>query len=196
MSNAIFPSLPGQAWPRVRETKYANEVQRSDSQRDWRVARALYPVYTITINYEYLSAADCVTLSSFFRARKGNFDTFLFDDRDDYLHSDAGSPQPFGEGDGETARFQLVRALGGVVEPIGKTNTITAVRVDGVVTTAYTVDDWGFITFTSAPAEGAVLDWAGTFYWRCAFLKPALKVNEFMRQMYDAKTVEFETIKP
>ena len=196
MSNDVFPSLPGQAWPRLRGIRFANKVIESDSMRKWRASRALYPVYKITLNFNFLRLNDYVTLKSFFEKHKGRADTFLFDDRDDRLQNDSATPQAFGLGDGVTARFQMIRRQGGQLAPIGRYNSISQVRVAGVVTAAYTLDDYGFITFSTAPASGAVLDWIGSFYWRCAFSSDEFDSREFLRQIWDSKSLQFETEKP
>ncbi len=193
MSNAIFPTLAGQSWPRLKAPRFNTELQRSDAGRRWAVARALYANYKLTISYDYLSAADLVTMSSFFKARKGAFDTFLFDDRDDYLVS---TPQVLGVGNGTSRAFQLVRNSGGVVEPVGPLNGTPVIRVNAGATGAYTADDYGLITFTTAPPAGQVVDWTGSYYWRVAFAKDEQQYTEFMRNFWYLKTVELETIKP
>lgn len=195
MSNLVLPSLPGQAWPRQRGTLYSTQVQASDSMRKWRIARAIYPVYKITLNYNVLRTADHITLRAFFEAHKGRGATFLFDDRDDRLQNDTATPQAFGVGNGTTRTWSLVRAQGGVVMPIGRSNIISQVRVAGTATAAYTVDDFGFISFTTAPANGVVLDWTGTHYWRCAFDSDEFDSEEFLRGIYKSKSLKFVTEK-
>ena len=195
MSNLVFPTLPGQAWPRQRGTLYSTLVQASDSMRKWRVGRALYPVYKITLNFNFLRTADHITLRVFFEQHKGRGQSFLFDDRDDRLQNDTATPQAFGVGNGTTRAWSLVRAQGGVVMPIGRSNIISQVRVAGAATTAYTVDDFGFITFTTAPAVGALLDWQGTHYWRCAFDSDEFDAEEFLRGIYKSKSLKFITEK-
>lgn len=195
MSNALFPVLQGQNWPRGKTPMFNTQVQTSSSLRNWRVARAAYPVYKIKVGYEYLSKADFELMAGFFKDRRGRGDTFLFDDRDDRLHNDTATPQTFAVGNGVTRKFQLVRQLAGVIEPIGKVNGTPTVRIASAGTGAYTLDDYGSITFTTAPAASAVLDWQGAFYWRCAFIKDEQDFDEFMRHFWQARTVEFMTDK-
>lgn len=195
MSNAIFPTLAGQSWPRQVTPVYKTDVQASDSGRSWHVPRALYPTYKFKIGYEYLSAADRRVLQAFFEQHKGRGESFLFDDRDDRLQNDTATPQVFGVGDGARVRWQLIRSAGGILAPIGRRNTITSVRIAGSPTGAYTLDDYGFITFSSPPAAAASLDWQGSFYWRCVFGNDSLGFEEFMRHFWSSKTVEFQTWK-
>lgn len=195
MSNLVFPSLPGQAWPRLRAVQYSTKVQTSDSLRKWRIAQALYPVYEITLNFNFLRSADYITLRSFFERHRGRGETFLFDDRDDRLQNASATPQVFGVGNGTTTRWSLLREQGGQIIPIGRPNVITQVRRSGVATTAYTVDDYGFITFAAAPAVGASLDWTGSHYWRCAFDSDEFNSKEFVRSIWESKTLKFNTEK-
>jgi uncharacterized protein (TIGR02217 family) len=193
MSNAVFPTLQGEAWPRVKTPKFNTSIQRSDSLRRWAVARALYPVYTYRLVYTVLDQTDFNTLCAFFKARKGSFDTFLLDDRDD---NTVVTPQTIGVGDGSTKKFQLLRSLNGFVEPVGPPNGVPTIRVNSVATGAYTIDDYGLVTLTAAPAAGQVVDWTGQFYWRCAFVKDEAQFEEFVRQLWELKQIEMETIKP
>lgn len=194
MSNALLPELAGQTWPRHKTPRFKTQVQTSDSMRSWRVGRALYPQYSIKISYSYLSQADLTTMMAFFKSRRGRLDSFLFDDRDDRQIT---TPQAIGVGDGINPKFQLVRSLGGFVEPVcGPTNGVPMVRVNGVATTAYTLDDYGLLTLATPPPVTHVVDWAGLYYWRVHFAKDEQQYDEFMRQFWELKTLELETVKP
>lgn len=164
--------------------------------RRWRVSRALYPVYEYTLNFNFLRTADRITLQSFYEQHRGRGATWLFDDRDDRLQNDSASAQVFGAGNGVQTRFQLVRRQGGQVMPIGRHNLINSVRINGVATTAYTLDDFGQITFNTPPPAAAALDWMGTFHWRCAFMTDQMALKEFLRAIWETKSLKFETDKP
>lgn len=193
MSNALLPELAGQTWPRQKTPRFKTQVQASDSMRTWRVGRALYPQYAIKISYSYLSQTDLTNMMGFFKARRGRLDSFLFDDRDDRQVSTA---QAIGTGNGVNRSFQLVRSLGGFIEPVcGPINAAT-VRVNGVATTAYTLDDYGLLSLTTAPPVGHVVDWVGLYYWRVHFAKDEQQYDEFMRQFWELKSLELETVKP
>lgn len=194
MSNALLPTLIGQTWPRVKVPHFKTDVQTSDSMRSWRVGRAMFPLYNLKISYSYLSQADLDTMMAFFKARRGRLDTFLFDDRDD---RSVATPQTIGTGDGVNTKFQLVRSLGGFVEPVcGPLNGAAVVRVNAVATTAYTLDDYGLLTLATAPLAGQVVDWTGLYYWRVCFAKDEQQYEEFFRQFWELKTLELETVKP
>jgi len=190
VSEYVFPVLPGQTWPRIKIARTATMVRRANGRR-YALSMQMYPTYVYRIPYGYLRKADLDTLAGFFRARRGRLDDFRFDDRDDNTALD----QLFGIGDGATTQFQLVRALGGFVEPIYALNGAVVVKKDGV-TQSVTVSSTGLVTFGSAPAAAANLTWSGAFHWRVAFTKDEQEFEEFMRLLYVTKQVEFETFTP
>lgn len=68
----------------------------------------------------------------------------------------------FAVGDGTSPAAQLVDTAGQAV-PDGF--TVTDIKADGTaltLTTDYTIDAAGLVTFTTAPADGVVLTWDGT----------------------------------
>lgn len=122
MSNAIYPSLPGLK-PTVRRVpRFKTNIDESASGREFRAALMLYPTDRYVLGYEFLrdrnSTDELRTLMGFFRSRRGSFDSFLFDDEDD----NAVTGQVFGTGNGATTQFQLVRSLGGFLEPVNDVN--------------------------------------------------------------------------
>lgn len=190
MSEVLFPTLAGQTWPRLRTSRFSTVVKRAAGRR-FALAQQLYPTHLIRINYSFLRPADLATLRGFFLARRGRADDFLFDDRDDRQVTD----QPFGLGDGSTTTFQLVRSSEGFAEPVYALDGAPAVKVAGSPT-AVSHDGVGRVTFAGPPANGAALSWSGTYRWRVAFTKDDAEVEEFMRQLYVQKSVEFETYHP
>lgn len=60
---------------------------------------------------------------------------------------------------------------------------------------SYTINA-GLVTFDQAPGAASALAWSGSFYWRCRFLQNHLEFNQFLKQLWDLKTLEFTTVKP
>jgi uncharacterized protein (TIGR02217 family) len=187
MSNATFPVLPGQTWPRIRTPRMPTTVKRANGRR-YAMSDQLYPTYLYRINYGYLRTGDAETLAGFFLARGGAADTFLFNDRDD----NTAIAQPVALGNGVQRTFQLVRTLGGYTEPVREISGAPELQVDGSAT-AITLAPAGQVTFATAPAPGAVITWSGQFLWRCAFTKSEMEFEEFMRALRTTRSVEFET---
>lgn len=190
MSEAIFPTLPGQTWPRTKTIRTSTLERRANGRR-FALSLQAYPTYLYSIPYSFLRSADLDTLAGFFRARRGKLDDFRFDDRDD----NTATEQVFAIADGTTATYQLARTLAGVTEPITAVNGAPVVKVNGAVT-AVTTDSFARVTFGSPPATGATLSWTGLFHWRVTFTKDEQAFDEFMRRLYSTKSVEFETYRP
>ncbi len=110
------------------------------------------------------SEADLETLIAFFRARRGAARGFRF--RDPYDYSSAGmtgaptaTDQIIGIGDGSTTRFPLIKHYGtgadAEVRLITRPVAVSLlVAVNGVSTSAWTLDAAGAINFTTPPPSG------------------------------------------
>jgi uncharacterized protein (TIGR02217 family) len=196
MSNAVFPSLPGLTFPIVRTPIWKTLIQTTQSGRELRAAQMSYPLYKWSLAFDVLRTASAFNelqqLIAFYNARSGSYDSFLYTDQDDNSVTD----QSFGFGDGSTVAFQLTKGFGGYIEPVLATNVITNVKVNGTVTAAYTVNAMtGILTFTTAPASGATLTWTGTFYYQCRFLADSYDFSKLMSGLYEAKKLEFQSVK-
>ena len=134
--------------------------------------------------------AEIQSLIGLFNACKGSYNYFLYTDPDDC----AVTVQSFGLGDGSTKAFGLVRSYGGFVEPIGAVNGTPTIYINGSSTSAYTITN-NVLTFTSAPSSGSVLTWTGNFYYKCRFMQDSMEFNQFLHQLWEAKKVEFVSIK-
>lgn len=194
MSNAVFPTLPGLGWSVGKKPMWKTAVQRTVSGREFRAPFMSYPLWEFSLNYEVLRAAtayaELQTLMGFFNARLGAYDSFLYTDSNDNSVTD----YQFGTGDGTTVAFQLTRALGGFIEPVMNVNALTNIKKGGAVQsspTDYSIDSAGLVTFTSAPAGAAVLTWTGSFYFRVRFLQDMAEFEEFMKNLWQLKKLEF-----
>lgn len=197
MSNAVFPTLPGLAFNIVRSPVWSTQVSDSASGRQFTLSKRLYPLWHFKLPFEVLRAAggftEWQTLVGFINARRGRYDDFLYLDPRDCQ----ATAQQFGTGNATTVTFQLVRALGGFAEPVGAVNTGTVtVFVNGTPTSVTYDANLSIVTFATPPALGAVLTWTGQFYFRCRFMQDEISLEQFMQDMYTAKSVEFKTFRP
>lgn len=195
MSNLLLPSLPGLAWSVLKTPEWSTTAKRSVSGKSLRMPNWSYPIWHFVLTYEVLRAdtlhAELQTLMGFFCARQGSSDTFLLDDPTD----DTVSAQAFGTGDGSTRAFQLVRQMGGFIEPVKEINGTPMIYVNGTQTTAFSLGAGGVVTFNSAPANGAALTWSGSFYFRVHFEKDMAEFENFMYQLWTMKKLEIESVK-
>ncbi len=196
MTDTVFPSLPGLAWGTQRRPKWSSRVQRAASGKRQAIGYMSYPLYEWSIQFnvlrEYSSFNELQELQGFFNTMHGQVDTFLFADPHDAI----ASVQTLGTGNGVTTDFQLIRSYGGFVEPVFAPGIITDVRKAGV-TTAYTNLGNGVIRISPAPAVGQVVDWSGTFRYRCAFAQDTLDlINLDGVDIWKTNKITIESIKP
>jgi uncharacterized protein (TIGR02217 family) len=196
MSNAIYPTLPGLLPTAGFAPRFKTEVQSAVSGREVRAALMQYPLWDITLAYEFLRAVTAFpeldTLVGFFGARKGSWDSFLVTVPNDNAVIDMG----FATGDGTTRVFQITRTRGAngfvFTEPVMNVNALTNIKAAGSVVSGalYSVSSTGVITFTTAPANGAALTWTGSYYFRCRFAQDQLDFAQFLANLYELKKVQ------
>ena len=69
------------------------------------------------------------------------------------------------------------------------------VTVNGVLATNATFTAPNTITFTSAPALGAVIAWSGTYTFQCRLLDDQWDFENFMSGLWQNKSVKFRSIR-
>ena len=177
-------------------------MQQSVGGQEIRSQLFIEPIWEWTLSYEVLRAAAALaeyqTLVGFYNARNGSYDSFLYDDPSDDSIPDVSPYMQFGTGDGATVAFQLSRTLGGSTEAVKNTHSTPKIYVNNVlktVSTDYTINGAGLVTFTSAPAAAAVIAWSGTYYWRVRFKEDSVEFVEFVNNFWNAKSVAFVSVK-
>lgn len=198
MSDAILPQPPGLLISKIKRTPmWSTRVQSTPSGREWRTRPMSFARYRLTLQYEFLRSAaayqEAQQLLGFFNARAGSYDSFLFSDPDDR----AVTAQPFGVGDGVSKQWQLVRTLGGAVEPVYALDGAAQIyRGGALVTSGVTVTDTGAVTFSTAPAAGVGLTWTGAYYWRVRFESDELELEKFLADFWRTQQIKLITVKP
>jgi uncharacterized protein (TIGR02217 family) len=163
------------------------------------VSAAAFPVWQYVISIpKLLGRADDPTspisqlYSLFFRC-KGRAGTFLLKDPDDF----ACVAAVFGTGDGTSKTFQLVRPIGtdGDVDIVQNVNGPIVVSVNGVPTSAYTIDSRAVVTFNVAPAAAAVLTWDGNYDFRLRFDEDTLsELTQFFAGAWMCSTISLTSV--
>lgn len=195
MSNTVFPTLPGLDIKVKRSDVYSTSVKTTPSGRKFRVSLSLTPISTYELTYNALRLAsatpDYQQLAAHFAQHKGRGESFPFQDPD-FNTETLGA---FGVGDGTTKSFQLLRHVGAIGYPVYDLNGAASIYVNGVLNTANTISV-GIVTFTTAPANGAVLTWSGGYYVRVAYAADNLDCERVMSGIYKSGTVKLELDKP
>lgn len=213
MSNAIFPKLPGLTFDIKPTPTWSTVVQRAKNRTTARIQNDPYPLWLFEINFEFLrdsapqrpgrdalnpsNYSELQQLVGFYNARGGSFDNFLLDPgmltgrKGDWEAHGA----PAGTGDGTTTTFYLQRDCGGFYDLVQATVGTLVMSINGVVQLAssWTQNANGSITFTSAPAAGAVVTWDGHWMYRVRFSEDKLDgLAMFMYQLYECQKVTLE----
>jgi len=139
--------------------------------------------------YGVKSLDDLAQVIAFFEARNGRLYAFRFKDWSDFKSCAPGaapSPldQPLGTGDGHTTAFQLVKVYTSgpaswtraIKKPV--TGTVRVAVAGSERTSGFSIDTTsGLVTFTTAPAAGAVLSAGFEFDTPARFDSDTLSVN-------------------
>nr|WP_315382657.1 DUF2460 domain-containing protein [uncultured Sphingomonas sp.] len=167
-----FPIALGREAEVVPELSTAIVTSAGGAERRnaaWAQARTRYDV-----GPGVRSEADIAALLGFYRARMGPARGFRLRDPFDYEAKD----QPLGTGDGQTARFQLIKTYGDTVRRITRPVAGTvALKLNGVATSAFTLGAGGVVTLDVAPAAGVKLTASFLFDVPVRFAEDQLRVS-------------------
>lgn len=203
-----FPQLRGQTYPAVRTLLSAGLHQQGLGGQQTDIDLWPFPRYQYSIPYSFLKnlvagdgfaemLGDFENLVGFVNDRRAVY-PFYYEDPDDCATSPdgAGNPQDqiFGQGDGTTVDYQLVRTLGGYDEPVYVPNSIPIIKVAGTPTLLFSLGNLGALTFDSAPAPGALLTWSGFYLWICKFDKESVAFSKMDVMLYELKALTFKTL--
>lgn len=206
MSTQVFPTLRGLTFGVERTHEWSNTVMESVSGKETRAAYWASARYTWTLNFEFLRVSTAFpefqNLWSFFSARQGRYDSFLYTDYIDFTVTGSA----LGSGDSTNRNFQLARQFGGssaINEPILAPNTVSKVAVAGssISSTAFTVHSWGsslpgIVSFsTFAPSSGQAVSADFTYYFPVRFDDDVTTFSQFMYNLWENKKIVLKSLK-
>jgi len=199
MALDLFPALIGQAFLAEKTPIWSTAIAEATSGRERRRKLWSYPRWRFKANFEVLrdvsGGRDLAALFTFFNAHAGRYSEWGFLDPTD----NAVSAQAFGIGDGTIRSFQLLRTITGAslsfTEPVRGVFGTPTVTIGGTPTLAWTIDEDGVLTFSSAPAAGVVLAWTGQFLFHCRFDQDDLSPTQMMAQLWSLSGLSFVTVK-
>jgi hypothetical protein len=186
----IMPALPMSMAKGIKKSPHYNTVLQKVAAGKGNASASLMPlpVWAFEIDMDSIQGNEAQASSivagflGTFIACNGQAGLFLFTDPQDnsiaYANScmfdiQAGSSTPMAlVGNGVSTQFQLGRNIGGVVgalDMVQNINGTITVKVNGSTTSAFSLSSTGVVTFTTAPANGASLQWIGSFRYLCRF---------------------------
>lgn len=111
-----------------------------------------------------------------------------------------GTIQAIATGDGTTTEFTMLRTIlaAGAQDLIQNFVVNPNIYLNSTLktlTTDYTIDQYGTITFTTPPGNGVVVGWIGQFYYRCHFLDDEWdELEEDYFRVWKLEGVKFESV--
>ena len=194
MSQLIFPSrLPGMKMELTRAPRFKTHIQSAVSGKETRAAFMAFPLWDLTLSYEFLQSGyrgtDLSQIIALFGQVKGAWDSFLLSVPDDNTVTD----HLIATGNGSRS-YQLMRSITAsgftLTEPVTNVNTVTNVKVNGIAVSGYTVSSTGLLTLPVTPATGAPITWSGSYYFRCRFANDTADFSRFMADLYELKSLK------
>lgn len=220
MSNAVFPTPIlaewDYTWPIKRSPLYSTIIQSPVNKIGCtHISLTPYTTWVYELDLAFLKGSGnsvggssaFQTVVGFFGARRGSYDTWLYLDPFDNGIDTSGNPivQSIGPGDGSTTVFEMTRTMGsGLIDLIQNWVSPPKVYVNGnllsgsifpsVSSGDYYIDQFGTITFTSAPGNTYPIVWTGQFYFRCHFQEDTLgSLQMDLSQIWSCRSLRFET---
>jgi uncharacterized protein (TIGR02217 family) len=160
--DAYLQPVPGYGW--AGGPSFKTRITEMKSGRERRNAEWARVRHRFDAPFNNISRAAYQNIKQMHMVCRGMLHAFRFRD---YLDHTATAEQ-FGTGTGSRTAYQLAKIS--TFSGVSYTREVFAlvaaptVTIDGTPTTAFTVNlRTGLLTFTTAPANGAVLRWSGTF---------------------------------
>ena len=198
---AIYPVLPGLGWSVHRRPNFNTIVASHASGGEVRCAMWQAPLWEFELTYDAL-AGDAVNypgagtnslqaLMGFYLLAGGQQSNFLYIDPD--FNTLFG--QAIGVGDGATTKFQLMRTVGGFVEPVSWSTGVGAVYLNGVLASGWSAIAPATVVFAAPPASGALVGADFTYGFICRFIDDTEDFEEFMLNLWQAKAIKFRQVR-
>ncbi len=191
MTISKFPvSLQGKcAYNSTKTQKWNTEIHESASGRYRSLTNQLYPRWKISVLIQPLSDAEARVLHGFVAVCKGGYEPFLWKDPEDY-HEEGIQLAAVSSG-----RYQAVMKMGEYVEPVEYIENVT-VYVNGTqqAQNAYTVSN-GYIIFSTAPANGAVVTADYDYYWKVRFDDDGMGIDHIFDNINRSERFKLVTVR-
>ena len=195
-----LPQLPGLAYPVVKRPVTQTIVAAHPSGREVRL-NLVSTIWEWQLSYEALASDDgsiapglgarsLHALLGLFLQCQGGLRTFRYTDPVDNI----AVLQIIGSGDGSTTNFTALRSIGAVTETVSYVTALTAVTVDGVAPTSFSLIAPNQIHISPAPASGAVVAATFDYQFICRFVDDSMDFEEFASNIWSAKSVKFRSV--
>jgi uncharacterized protein (TIGR02217 family) len=197
-TNLIFPELIGLAFSVYRIPVFSTDLSTTKSGLETTTGNWAFPRYDFRLPFEFLRAdsnQELQAVEDFFLMVGGRRDNWLFYDRT----CNAVTSQSIGASNGVIKQFQCARQVkaGGFVMPVYdlKAGSLKVYVNGAQVSTGWTVNGSGLITFTAAPEAGAIITADFGFYFRVRFSDDTAEFENFMFQLWRMQELKLTGVK-
>ena len=199
MSLPVFSALPGQGFA-TKSPVTASVVADHPSGRS--VRTSLYGgLYEFEVGFEGLAAdsgqnpglaaQSLQSILGLYLQCGGGLGAFLYTDPND----DRVTNQFLATGDGATTQFKFLRSMGAATDVVGYVTSISAVTLNGVAATGWTLDAPNVLSFSSPPAADAIISASFGYAFVCRFLDDSVEFETFMQNLWSTKSVKFRSVR-
>jgi uncharacterized protein (TIGR02217 family) len=197
-----FPALAGLGFSVHKKPVFSTLVASHVSGREVRNALYANPIWQFELTFDGLDSSNGTypglgpyslqALMGLFLACGGQYSTFLYTDPSDSAVTNGG----IATGDGATTTFAFARYLGTFFEPVGWVTGVTGVTLNGAnQASGWSLSTPNSLVFTSAPGAGVVIAATFTYAFECRFEADDLDFEEFMQNLWAAKSVKFRSVR-
>jgi hypothetical protein len=172
MNYPIMPALPISMARGLKKTPNFNTVKQTTAAgMTSAVSLKPYPTWDFELSLDNIQGQESASSSvlaqfmSVYMATAGGAGLFLFTDPQD----NQVTATQFGTGNGSAVSFQLGRSINGAIDIIQNWQGTPSIYINGSLTSTVIITPTGVVTFSAAPASGAVLTVTGSFYFLCRF---------------------------
>lgn len=178
---------------------FNTSVSVSVNGHETRNSYQAYPLWDFELSYEWLpnrvaGKQDLETIVSFFLARQGSFESFLFLAPETPLED----MTVLGTGNGLNVTFSLVKTTGSFVEPAGGIPTKTDIQLfkNGSIVDFddFELSDYRDIIFNSPPAPGDIIQGSYTPLYRARFKEDSAQFDQFMSRLWELQQINLRSV--
>ena len=199
MTLPTFPTLAGQTFA-TKSPITATNVAEHDSGRT--VRTALYQgLYEFEVGFEALAsdaacnpglgAQSLQAVMGLYLQCGGSYGAFLYVDPND----NAATNQTIATGDGATTQFTFVRSIGAGLDSDFYVTGVMSVAVNGVAVSNWSLIAPNLLSFSAPPLSGASITASFAYAFVCRFLEDSQGFENFMQNLWAAKSVKFRSVR-
>ena len=211
MSLLVLPSIQSPpnisfTWP-IKQSPMGKTITQTPAsgRGELRIPLYQFPRWDFTWDLGYIkgdatqvNSAWQQLLNFFIAVQFGAADWLFLHPFDNTTNPNTSPYQVIATGDGATKKFTMYRSLiaGGAQDLIQNFVAAPNIYINNVLQgSGYSIDQYGTLTFVTAPTTGLAIAWSGQFYYRCHFLDDVWgDLDEFLYQVSEMKSLKFRSV--